>query len=101
MIALAANSSQAMMPVVCPSPKPRETYSSNPAAEGYRAPNLAKEYPCNMATAPAIRKESHTAARDFSCRPEQSEDAGSDHRADPDERSLAYRQLLGRSTVHR
>jgi hypothetical protein len=42
-IALAARISQAMTPVACPFPSPRTTYSSRPAAEGYRAPNLAKE----------------------------------------------------------
>ena len=34
--------SQAMMPVKWPSPNPA-TYSSNPPAEGYRAPNFANE----------------------------------------------------------
>ena len=42
-MALAARISHAMMPVTWPSPSPRTTYSSRPAAEGYRAPNLAKE----------------------------------------------------------
>ena len=46
-------------------------------------------------------REPYGRARDFSGCPEQSEDARSDHRADPDEGGLAYRQLLGRSTVHR
>jgi len=33
-----------------------------PPAEGYRAPNFAKEYPCSPATAPAIRNDNQTAA---------------------------------------
>ena len=37
------------------------TYSSKPPAEGYRAPNLANEYPCSTATPPARRKEIQTA----------------------------------------
>ena len=43
-------------------PSPRTTYSSRPAAEGNRAPNFAKEYPCSKAIAPASRNESQTAA---------------------------------------
>ena len=61
-IALAARINHAMIPAACPLPKPRTTYSSSPPAEGYRAPNLANEYPCSPATAPAIRKEIQTAA---------------------------------------
>jgi hypothetical protein len=62
MIALAASSNQATTPVTCPLPNPRTTYSSSPPADGYRAPNLANEYPCSTATAPAMRNESQTAA---------------------------------------
>ena len=61
-IALAARINHTMIPVACPLPKPRTTYSSSPPADGYRAPNLANEYPCSPATAPAIRKEIQTAA---------------------------------------
>ena len=42
-MAFAAYVSQAVMPVKWPSPNPFATYSSKPPAEGYRAPNFAKE----------------------------------------------------------
>ena len=44
-MAFAARISHATMPVACPFPRPWTTYSSKPPADGYRAPNLAKEYP--------------------------------------------------------
>ena len=52
----------AAMPVKCPSPKPCRTYSSSPAADGYRAPSLAKEQPLIPAMIPASAKDSQTAA---------------------------------------
>ena len=61
MIALTASSIQAMTPVKWPCPHPRTTYSRKPPAEGYRAPILAKEYPCSAATPPARRNEIQTA----------------------------------------
>ena len=61
-MAFAARISHATMPVACPFPRPWTTYSSKPPADGYRAPNLAKEYPCRRAIAPAIANETHTAA---------------------------------------
>ena len=51
-----------MIPVKCPLPVDFATYSKNPPADGYRAPSLANEYPCNPATIPASRNDSHTAA---------------------------------------
>ena len=42
-MALVARTIQATTPVMWPSPNPRAMYSSNPPAEGYRAPNLANE----------------------------------------------------------
>ena len=49
------------MPVTYPSPKPRDTYSSSPLAEGNRAPIFANEYPWRPAIAPAITNDSQTA----------------------------------------
>ena len=54
--------SHAVTPVKWPLPVAFATYSSRPPADGYRAPSLANEYPCNPATNPAIRNDSHTAA---------------------------------------
>ena len=51
-----------MTPVKWPLPVDFATYSKNPPADGYRAPSFANEYPCNPATTPAIRNDSHTAA---------------------------------------
>ena len=39
------NASQAVMPVKCPSPKPRETYSIRPEPDGNFEPSLPNEYP--------------------------------------------------------
>ena len=99
-MALAARISQAMIPVACPLPKPRTTYSRSPPADGYRAPNLANEYPCSPAMAPAMRNEIQTAAPGhFPGRAEQGEDPGADHGADPDERGLTNVQRGGRRRV--
>ena len=48
--------------MTCPSPNPRSTYSRRPPPDGYLAPSFANEYPCNPAIAPAITKDTHTAA---------------------------------------
>ena len=47
---------------ICPMPNPRLMYSMSPPADGYRAPNLANEYPCRAAITPASRNDSQTAA---------------------------------------
>ena len=51
-----------MIPVKWPLPVDFATYSRSPPADGYRAPSFANEYPCNPATTPASRNDSHTAA---------------------------------------
>ena len=71
-IAFAARISHATMPVACPFPKPWTTYSSKPPADGYRAPNLAKEYPCRIAIAPAIsERDPHGRSGNLARRTEQ------------------------------
>src|SRR6516165_9085015 len=61
-MALARYVSHAVTPVKWPLPVALATYSSSPPADGYRAPSFANEYPCNPATIPASRNDSHTAA---------------------------------------
>jgi hypothetical protein len=55
-------SSQDVIAVICPFPKPCSRKVTMPPEDGYRAPSFATAYPCNVAMMPAMKNDSHTAA---------------------------------------
>ena len=95
-MALAARINQAMMPVTCPSPKPRTTYSSRPPADGYSGTELGERVALQAGDRTGDQeRQPHSGAGHFPSCAEQGEDPGAHHRADSDERRLAYAERSG------